>query len=88
MEQAISAYQVILFLTPIIPLVAGFFSIRSYIAQEREKFATKEYVKQEIKPIETKVEALSEKQNDQEDDLKYIRSRMDMLIDLHMEEKK
>lgn len=81
MEQAISAQQVILFLSPIIPLVVGFFSIRYYITQEREKYATKEYVRQEIKPVQIKVKSLEDDIKDQKDDLKYIRRRLDEYLD-------
>lgn len=81
MEQAISAQQIILFLSPIIPLVVGFFAIRYYLTTEREKYATKEYVKQEIKPVEVKVKSLENDILDQKDDLKYIRRRLDDYLD-------
>lgn len=81
MEQVITTKQVIEFLGYIIPFIVGFFTIRYYIRAEREKYATKEYVNQELKTVNTKVYALEEDIKDQKDDLKYIRRRLDEYLD-------
>jgi hypothetical protein len=81
MEQVITTKQVVEFLGYIIPFIVGFFTVRYYIRVEREKYATKEFVKQEMRPVETKVIALEEDIKDQKDDLKYIRRRLDEYLD-------
>ena len=66
--------------------MGGIFAISRQIGAFKNKFATKEYVEQELEVVDAKIKNIEKEQTGVKDDVKYIRGRIDKLVDLHMKE--
>ena len=90
--QDISFFQVIQTLGIVVAIIASLYGIVRAGKVDKEKMATKDYVIDKVdaskKECMTKIKSLEDENNSQKDDLKYIRSRVDRLIDLHLKENK
>lgn len=66
-------------------------SKKQFEAENMDKLATKDYVKDKVDSAKNlcleKIKAVEDENGSIKEDVKYIRSRIDRLIDLHLKEK-
>lgn len=65
----------------ILVIIVNILSIKKMKTESNEKFATKEYVTQEIEVMDEKIKSVKDDFKSTKDDIKYIRGRIDSFID-------
>lgn len=83
LEQTITTFELISLIGVIVTIIGGLYAIFSTIRLERRRFATKEYVEQEIDVIEERIKSVEKEQTSTSEHLLYIRGRLDDFIDNH-----